>query len=133
MATINVKDAAGATVALEKPLTPGQATMANSRPVVLASDQASIPVAATLAAETTKNIGTVRMGDGTNTAAVKAASTAPVATDPAMVVAISPNTQNANGQATMANSTPVVMASFFPGTPGLMKKKDVRSEKNRKP
>lgn len=37
----------------------GQATMANSSPVVIASNQASIPVAATLGAETTKNIGTV--------------------------------------------------------------------------
>jgi len=35
---MNVKDSSGATVAVEKPLTPGQATAANSRPVVLASD-----------------------------------------------------------------------------------------------
>jgi hypothetical protein len=33
-----------------------------------------------------------RVTDGTNTTAVKAASTAPVATDPAAVVALSPNT-----------------------------------------
>jgi hypothetical protein len=39
MATINVKDAAGSTVALEKPLTPGAATAANSRPVAIATDQ----------------------------------------------------------------------------------------------
>lgn len=39
----------------------GQKAMAASVPVVLASDQASIPVAATLTAETTKVIGTVRM------------------------------------------------------------------------
>lgn len=38
MTTMNVKDASGATVAVEKPLAPGQATAANSRPVVLASD-----------------------------------------------------------------------------------------------
>jgi hypothetical protein len=44
-------------------------------------------------------------------AAVKAASTAPVAADPALVVSISPNSVNANGQATMANSAPVVIAS----------------------
>jgi hypothetical protein len=49
--------------------------------------------------------------DGTNTAAVKAASTAPSATDPALVVAISPNGVNANGSATSANSAPVVIAS----------------------
>ena len=71
----------------------------------------AVQAAATLAAETTKNIGTVRVGDGTDTAAVLPASTAPVASDTALVVAISPNGQNANGQATMANSTPCVLAS----------------------
>lgn len=64
MATINVKDAAGSTVALEKPLAAGQAAMAASRPVVIASDQASIPVASTLTAETTKVIGVTRTADG---------------------------------------------------------------------
>lgn len=52
-----------------------------------------------------------RITDGTNTAAVKAASTAPVASDPALVVAISPNGVNANGQAVAANSAPVVLPS----------------------
>lgn len=51
------------------------------------------------------------LGDGTNAVAVKAASTAPAATDPALVVSISPNSVNANGQATMANSAPVTIAS----------------------
>ena len=45
----------------------------------------------------------------TQCAAVKPASTAPSATDPALVVAISPNSVNANGQATAANSSPVVL------------------------
>ena len=51
--------------------------------------------------------------DGTNMqlGVIKPPSTAPVATDRAIVVAMSPNSQNANGQATMANSTPVVIAS----------------------
>lgn len=44
------------------PDTLGQKTSANSTGVVLASDQSSIPVAATLAAETTKVIGTVNQG-----------------------------------------------------------------------
>lgn len=87
----------------------------------------AITTTATLAAETTKNIGTVRIGDGTDTAAVMPASTAPVATDTALVVAISPNTQNANGQTTMANSTPTVLSSDFVGTSGFMKKEDVAS------
>ena len=47
--------------------------------------------------------------DGTAKATVKAASTLPAATDPALVVTI--RDQNANGQATMANSTPVAIAS----------------------
>ena len=38
MATINVKDAADATVALEKPLTPGRAAAASSRPTVMATE-----------------------------------------------------------------------------------------------
>lgn len=41
-------------------------------------------------------VGLFKLSDGTNTAAVKAASTAPVATDPAVVVSISPNSVNAN-------------------------------------
>lgn len=61
----------------------GQATMANSIPVVFASDQV----------------------------AIKGASTAATATDPALVVAISPNSVNPNGQAAMAASAPVVLAS----------------------
>lgn len=40
----------------------GQKVMASSVPVVLASNQSSIPVAATLSAETTKVIGTVNQG-----------------------------------------------------------------------
>ena len=53
-----------------------------------------------------------KITDGTNTAAVKAASTAPLATDPALVVAISPNSINANGLRTPANSAPVVNAKY---------------------
>lgn len=64
----------------------------------------------------TAGTGTVSTLDGVFQTAngpigVKAASTAPAATDPALVVAISPNSVNANGQATMANSAPVVLAS----------------------
>lgn len=47
----------------------------------------------------------------TGPAAIKAASTAAVATDKALVVALSPNNVNANGQTTMASSAPVVIAS----------------------
>lgn len=56
----------------------------------------------------------VVLGDptaNTSVAAVMAASTAPVATDPALVVTISPNTQNANGTTTDSNSTPVAWST----------------------
>jgi hypothetical protein len=90
----------------------GQKTMANSTPVVLSSDQTVIPVSdnggsLTVDGTVTANIGTTnglaldatltggtqttRITDGTNTATVKAASTAAVAADKAVVVAISPN------------------------------------------
>lgn len=122
MATINVKDAAGSTVALEKPLTPGQAAMAVSRPVVIASDQSTVPVslasvpshavtnagtfavqaASTLTAETTKVIGVVRAADGSGNLLTS--------TGNAIDVNIKTGV-NANGQATMANSAPVAIAS----------------------
>ena len=47
----------------------------------------------------------------TGVAAVKDASTAPVATDPALVVVLRPDTVLGPGQATMTNSAPVVIAS----------------------
>jgi len=56
-------------------------------------------------------IGIVKIGDGSNVATIKPASTAPVATDPALVVAIHPDSVNANGRGTPANSAPVVLAS----------------------
>jgi hypothetical protein len=94
--------------------TVGAKTSANSIPTVLATDQASIPVAATLSAETSKVIGAVNQGtnpwtvnlitgfalsatqtdrtqktqitDGTRDGTVKAASTLPLLTDTAIVV-----------------------------------------------
>jgi hypothetical protein len=38
MATMNVLDSAGSTVAIEKPLTPGRAAAASSRPIVLSTE-----------------------------------------------------------------------------------------------
>lgn len=97
----------------------GQGAMAASLPVVLASNQTSIPVTLTsttltgtsaVSGTVTANAGTnlntsalaldatitggtqqTKITDGTNVATVKAASTAAVATDKAVVVAISPN------------------------------------------
>src|ERR1035437_4357192 len=42
MTTINVKDAVGSIVAVQMPQAPGQALSADSRPVVIASDQSAI-------------------------------------------------------------------------------------------
>lgn len=56
MATIDVKDAAGATVAIEKPLAPGRAAAAASRPVALSTeDKAAIDALATGAKQDTGN------------------------------------------------------------------------------
>lgn len=44
MATIDVKDAAGSTQTIQQPNANGQAAMASSRPVAIASDQSIIPV-----------------------------------------------------------------------------------------
>jgi len=41
MPTMNVKDADGATVAIEKPLAPGRAAAASSRPIALATEDAA--------------------------------------------------------------------------------------------
>jgi hypothetical protein len=63
---------------------------------------------------TAPDVGAVpvaRITDGTNVAAVKAASTAAVATDPAVVVALSPNGLNTNGTTTDANSAPVAWST----------------------
>ena len=65
----------------------------------------------------TNTIGNVKITDGTNNATIKAASTAPVATDPALVVAISPNSSlpvsDGGGSLTVDGS---VSVSNFPAT-----------------
>lgn len=196
MATIDVKDAAGATVAIERPLAPARAAAAASRPVALSTEDKAaldalatqataaailakiIAAPATEAKQDTGNASLVSIGsllatqagyldgietllgalgtqttlaailakiiaapsteakqdteithlatlagavaaaivkakltDGTRTAVIKAASTAPAAADEALVVSISPNSQNANGQVAMAASSPVAIAS----------------------
>jgi hypothetical protein len=72
---------------------------------------ASLPLptgAATSANQVNLGGQTTEINDGTHTASIKPASTAAVAGDTALVVAISPNI---DGQKTMANSIPVVVAS----------------------
>lgn len=59
-----------------------------------------------------------KVTDGTNTAAVKAASTAPVATDPALVVAISPNTPALPISGTVSISGTVTVAGTVTANQG---------------
>ena len=75
---------------------------------------ASLPLptgAATSANQTTLGSHTTKVNDGTNTAAVKAASTAAAATDPALVVAVSPNNSVAVTQATAANLNAAIVGT----------------------
>lgn len=127
MATIDVKDAANLTVAIEKPLAPGAAAAAASRPVALSTEDVARQgiITETAPASDTASSGLngrlQRIAQRLTSLlpanlTVKAASTAPVAADPSLVVTISPNSQNANGQATMANSAPTVPASDWPGS-----------------
>ena len=75
----------------------GQALAAASTPVVLTAAQMTTltPLSTVTAnqgsAAAASGAWTAKVTDGTNTSAVKAASTAPAATDPALVVTISPN------------------------------------------
>ena len=89
--TMAVKDATGATVNLEVPIGVNQKNMAGSKSVCIASDQTAFPI----------NInGTI----------IKAGGVKPDGTEPALVVTISPNSQNLNGNTTMALSSPVTIA-----------------------
>lgn len=86
----------------------GQTTMAASLPVSIASNQSAIPVTGTFWQTTqpvsiaatvnvAQTLGTAatrwfaQISDGTNSPAVKAASTAAAAADPSLTVALSPN------------------------------------------
>ena len=94
-------DATLSTMSGKLPATLGAHVTAASMAVNIASDQtvpisaASLPLpagASTSANQTTIGNQTTKINDGTNTAAVKAASAVIAATDPALVVGVSPNT-----------------------------------------
>lgn len=106
---------------------------ASGRLIIRPLTSADIVTSAQGAPNTAANAWPMKITDGTNTAAVKAASTAAAATDPSLVVALSPNSplpagtnaigtvkaqlqDNAGaavtlGQKAMAASLPVVIAS----------------------
>lgn len=80
------------------------ATLDNS----ISGSETQVDVVAALPAGTNR-IGTVGLNDGTN--ALTFVNDAVSATAYALPVMVHPDSQNANGQATKANSTPVVLAS----------------------
>lgn len=113
----------------------GQTTMAASLPVALASNQAAIPVTATNAtaanflATVTQALGTAatrwftQISDGTNSPAVKAASTAAAFTDPSIAVSVRPGEAMVSASAALADALAnptlgqqAVLNSVFNGT-----------------
>lgn len=94
--------------------------MANLTSVGITS---GVPTSGTGTVSTIDNllaVGTPISDGTTNLVAVKAASTAAVAGDKALVVALSPNNINPNGQTTMSASAPVVIASNQSALPVTM-------------
>lgn len=67
------------------------------------------------AANTVANAWPSKLTDGTNTTAVKAASTAPLSTDPAVVVAISPN--GAQSTAALQTTGNTLLSNIDAGIP----------------
>src|SRR5712664_767774 len=90
----------------------GDAAVVVVDPVVLAAINSATPAGA-------NTIGNVKIVDtaGTNLGTVKAASTAPVATDTSLVTALNPNSPGiiTLGPATIANSVPGIQSSQYPG------------------
>lgn len=100
MATIDVKDAAGATVAVEKPLAPGRAAAAASRPVVLSTEDSATVGALT---ETAPATDTASSGLNGRLQRVAQRVTSLISLFPASL-----------GGKTAANSFPVVLSSDGP-------------------
>jgi len=110
-----------------------QATGSNLHTVVDSGTITAVTAITNALPAGTNIIGKVEVTDGTNTQAVKAASTAAVATDPAAVVALSPNSplptgsnaigsvlaniQVSSAAVTTSNPVPVTLVSSTPGTP----------------
>lgn len=82
-------------------------TLANKWPVQITDGTNVMPTM-----DVVGRAGFIKVTDGTNTSAVKAASTAAIATDPSLVVAFSPNSPLPAGSAAIGS----VSVSNFPGT-----------------
>jgi hypothetical protein len=114
--TQNLTEVGGAAIAL------GQTTMSASVPVTIASNQSALPVTGTFfqatqpvsgtvtanqgTANTVANAWPIEVTNGTSTAFVTPASTAAAAGNPALVVALSPNTPLPTGTNTIGELTP---------------------------
>jgi hypothetical protein len=82
----------------------GQTTMTASLPVVLASNQAAIPVNATQVVGSAATRWFAQISDGTTSPAIKAASTAAAFTDPALTVDTRPGGAQLTASAAMADA-----------------------------
>lgn len=103
--TISVKNSAGTNETIVR-LAPAGAAKADAPTVGLSVEDAALLDGL----ETLLTAVRDRLPSSFATVAVKGASTAPLATDPALVVALSPNSLNSNGSNTRANSAPTVLA-----------------------
>lgn len=109
-------DGSGSTQPVSGTVTSNQGTnntLANRWPVIITDGTNTMPTADTVGRSSFH-----RITDGTNTAAVKAASTAAVAGDPALVVAISPNNTivTSNASVGLTAATPPGSATYMGGS-----------------
>lgn len=111
MTTITVKDASGTNQTIQAPNTNGQATSANSSPVVPASDWTpNLPTgASTSANQTTANGSLASIATNTGNSATSANQTTEIARLDSIVA--NTNKIPSLGQAASAASVPVVLAS----------------------
>lgn len=92
----------------------GQAAMASSAPVVIASNQSAIPSSQSGTWSVNQSLGTTgfeKITDGTNTAAVKPASTVVGATDPSLAVGLSPNSPLPAGTNAIGSVSPSLISN----------------------
>jgi hypothetical protein len=101
------------TLSPNSPSNPVSIAQGGNTAAVKAATANPVPADPALVTSLSPNSAALKLWDGTNYGVFK--TTTPLNTDAALVVAISPNSQNLNGQATMANSSPVVPASDYIG------------------
>ena len=96
------------------------ATQSGTWNITNVSGTVSLPTgAATASNQTTLGLQTTQINDGTNTAAIKASSTAALATDTSLVVAMSPNSALPTGANTIGAVTQSGNWNFGTSAPGV--------------